>query len=71
MADRISGTIARIVVDKGFFFIKASGGDYFGHRTALENCTIETLAQGDRVTFHPSESPKGPRAEAIVVEGGR
>jgi cold shock CspA family protein len=69
---RMAGVIVRIMADKGFFFIQvggAGGVDYFGHKSALENSELTSLAVGDQVTFAPVSTNKGWRAEQIVVEG--
>lgn len=66
---RLSGKIARIIVDKGFFFIKGDtdGVDYFGHMSSLEDATIHDLKQGQRVSYILGDSAKGPRAEQIRI----
>lgn len=64
----MNGTIARIIADKGFGFIKGDGGkEYFVHRTACKNARLDSLQEGDKVTFEPTEGPKGPRAEDVYV----
>jgi cold shock CspA family protein len=62
---RLPGTIVRLVVDKGFGFLRdPTGVEYFFHRTACA-VPLETLDVGDVVTFTASASPKGPRAEQV------
>lgn len=69
---RQQGTVARVVTEKGFGFIRAEGGrqgeDLFFHRTALSNGAFEGLRIGDAVTFEVGQGPKGPRAEDVRVE---
>lgn len=58
------GTIARVITDKGFGFIKreGEGKDLFFHSNELQNAKIEELHEGDKVTFEVADSPKGPNA---------
>lgn len=58
------GTVARIIADKGFGFIKRDGQekDLFFHSNELQNVKIEELREGDKVTFEVGDSPKGPNA---------
>ncbi|OHA18557.1 MAG: cold-shock protein [Candidatus Taylorbacteria bacterium RIFCSPHIGHO2_01_FULL_46_22b] len=61
------GTIARIIADKGFGFIKRTSGgkDLFFHSNELQNVKIEELREGDKVTFEVADSPKGPNAVKV------
>ena len=62
-----TGTIARLLIDKGFGFIaKEDGGDVFVHYSEIESEGYKTLAEGDEVTFDVIESPKGPKATHVV-----
>ena len=62
----MSGTIARLQVEKGFGFIRdGSGQDYFFHRSAVFGEGIENLREGDSVEFTVGQGPKGPRAENV------
>jgi CspA family cold shock protein len=59
-----TGTIKKVVSDRGFGFIAAEDGkEYFFHRggvvTPLE---FDRLVGGERVSFEVETSPKGPRA---------
>jgi CspA family cold shock protein len=65
---RIAGTIVRLVIEKGFGFVRDGGGhDYFFHRSAITDGVFEDLQQGDHVTFVAAVGAKGPRAESIIV----
>ncbi len=66
-----SGTIARLLIDKGFGFIRdESGIEHFFHRSSVRGAVFELLREGQRVEFTPEESGKGPRAgEVRLVEG--
>ena len=62
----MTGTIARLQLEKGVGFIKdSSGQDYFFHRSAVFGEGIENLREGDSVEFTVGEGPKGPRAESV------
>jgi len=61
-----SGTIKKLVPDRGFGFITAEDGkDYFFHRSATPE--FDSLAGGEQVTFEIEASPKGPRAGKVQV----
>jgi CspA family cold shock protein len=66
-----SGTIARLLIDKGFGFIRDEGGiEHFFHRSAVRGAVFELLREGQRVDFTPEDSQKGPRAgEVRLLEG--
>jgi CspA family cold shock protein len=60
------GTIARLLIDKGFGFIRdESGLEHFFHRSAARGVVFELLREGQRVEFVTEESPKGPRAADV------
>jgi CspA family cold shock protein len=62
-----TGTIIRIVSDKGFGFVEGTDGtEYFFHRTAVAGEDFAQLRQGDRVAFIPGEGAKGPRTEHVT-----
>jgi CspA family cold shock protein len=57
-----NGTIARLLIDKGFGFIRDEGGtEHFFHRSSVRGAVFELLREGQRVEFTTEESPKGPR----------
>ena len=66
-----SGTFARLLIDKGFGFIRDEGGvEHFFHRSSVRGAVFELLREGQRVDFTVEESPKGPRAgEVRLIEG--
>ena len=66
-----SGTIARLLIDKGFGFIRdESGIEHFFHRSAVRQAVFELLREGQRVEFTAEESTKGPRAGDVrLIEG--
>ncbi len=66
-----TGTIARLLTDKGFGFIRdESGVEHFFHRSSVRGAVFELLREGQRVDFTIEESQKGPRAgEVHLLEG--
>ena len=63
-----NGTIARLLIDKGFGFIRdESGVEHFFHRSAVRQTVFELLREGQRVEFMVEESPKGPRAADVKL----
>ena len=66
-----SGTIARLLIDKGFGFIRdESGMEHFFHRSSVRDTTFEMLREGQRVEFTPEDSGKGPRAGDVRLSDG-
>ncbi len=62
----MTGTIKRMVSDKGFGFI-AAGGDteYFFHQSACTSTRFDDMREGQTVSFTVGQGPKGPRAENV------
>ena len=62
-----TGTIKKVVSDRGFGFITASDQkDYFFHRDALDSSLdFDRLVGGEKVEFEIEQSPKGPRANRV------
>jgi CspA family cold shock protein len=66
MAAPVSGTIKRLVRDKGFGFVAAADGtEYFFHNSACVGTRFDELREGQNVTFEKGQGPKGPRAENL------
>jgi cold shock protein len=62
----MSGTIKRLVSEKGFGFIAAGdGAEYFFHQSACSGTPFDSLREGQAVTFERGQGPKGPRAENV------
>ena len=59
-----TGTIKKVVAERGFGFIAAEDGkEYFFHRGGLQApLDFDRLVGGERVSFEIEASPKGPRA---------
>lgn len=67
MTSPIAGTVHRKLDQKGYGFILGDDHtDYFFHYSSLDNISFEVLCVGDRVSFLPTASAKGPRAETVV-----
>jgi cold shock protein len=64
-----TGTIKKIVSDRGFGFITAEDGkDYFFHRDGLDrSLDFDRLVGGERVTFDVEASQRGPRAIKVTA----
>jgi CspA family cold shock protein len=62
-----TGTIKKVVSDRGFGFIAAEDGkEYFFHRNGLtSSLDFDRLAGGEKVQFDVEASPKGPRATNV------
>jgi CspA family cold shock protein len=62
-----TGTIKKIVADRGFGFIAAEDAkEYFFHRGGLDSTLdFDRLVGGEKVTFEIEQSPKGPRAAQV------
>lgn len=60
----MTGTVKKVVADRGFGFITAEdGAEYFFHRSGVDSSLMfEDLSIGERVSFDVERSDKGPRA---------
>ncbi len=66
------GTVKFFNADKGYGFIKPDDGgrDIFVHITALEQAGLQSLNEGQRLTFEiePDKKGKGPKAVDLRME---
>ena len=63
-----SGTIARLLIDKGFGFIRDEAGlEHFFHRSSVRGAVFELLREGQRVEVTIEEPQKGPRAGDVQL----
>jgi len=64
-----TGTIKKVVADRGFGFIAAEDGkEYFFHRDGLDrSLDFDRLVGGEKVTFETEASPRGPRAAKVTA----
>jgi CspA family cold shock protein len=67
---RISGTLKFYNAAKGFGFIAPDDGskDVFVHASALEKSGIDSLNEGDRVTFVLEDDRKGRGKQAGEIQ---
>ena len=58
------GTVKFFNTDKGFGFIAPEGGgkDVFVHATAVQAARMDSLAQGQRVSFEIQPDSRGSKA---------
>jgi len=62
----VKGTIAKLISDRGFGFLKAEdGSEVFFHRTGLDGLDFDQLSVGQPVEFEIEKNPKGPRAVRV------
>lgn len=66
-----TGTVKWFNETKGFGFITPEDGskDVFVHFSAIQGDGFRTLAEGQTVTFDVENSPKGPQATQVTVQG--
>jgi CspA family cold shock protein len=62
-----TGTIKKVIADRGFGFITAEDStEYFFHRDGLDSSLVfERLVGGEKVEFEIESGPKGPRAKTV------
>lgn len=67
---RISGTLKFYNATKGFGFIAPDDGskDVFVHASALEKSGIDSLNEGDKVTFVLEDDRKGRGKQAGEIQ---
>ncbi len=66
-APMATGSVKKLVSDRGFGFIAADDGkEYFFHRNELESSSdFDRLVGGEKVEFEIGQSPKGPQAQKV------
>lgn len=52
---------------KGFGFIASEDKDFFVHFKEIQGQGFKSLKEGDKVSFEPGASPKGPIAKNVVL----
>ncbi len=65
-----TGTITRIIRDRGFGFIQVEGGteEVFFHSSTVEDPTFDELNEGQKVEFDTEPDPRQPqRSRAVRV----
>ncbi len=66
-----SGTVKKLVSDKGFGFIATSdGNDIFFHHSSVQNGQFDQLSEGQQVEYTVEQGGgqkgKGPRAASVT-----
>lgn len=61
------GTIKKLVLEKGFGFIRDEKGDIFFHHSSVEDGGFDALHVGQSVQYDENDGPKGRRAENVKV----
>ena len=63
-----TGTIKKLVPDRGFGFIQqADGTDLFFHRSAVTGTTFDALGEGQAVTYEKEMDPRRNKENAAKV----
>lgn len=66
-----SGTIKKIIADRGFGFIRTEDGkEVFFHRSGLQGLAFESLQEGQPVDFDLEDAARGPRASNVRAGSG-
>ena len=66
-----SGTIKRLVRDRGFGFIRDDGGqEWFFHRSSVQG-SFDQLNEGQRVASKKSHRPKDPAPATFAAKAER
>jgi cold shock protein len=61
------GTVKWFNASKGFGFIAHEDNDVFVHISAVEAAGLDSLNEGDKITFETQDGPKGPSAVNLSV----
>ena len=60
-----TGTIKKLVVDRGFGFITHEQGDIFFHCSAVAGTNFEDLHEGQTVEYQVEQGKRGPQAIGV------
>jgi CspA family cold shock protein len=69
----LRGTIKKLVMDRGFGFISAQGGDVFFHLSSIADANFDDLQEGQTVEYEVEPDRgggnrgKGPRAATVRI----
>ena len=61
------GTVKWFNPSKGFGFIACEDKDVFVHISAVEAASLNSLNEGDTVSFETQDGPKGPSAVNLAI----
>jgi len=66
-----TGTVKFFNAQKGFGFIEVDGGgpDVFVHISEVENSGMDTLSDGQKVSFETKMDPKRGKSNAANLKG--
>ena len=68
----MNGVVKFFNAERGYGFIKPDDGgrDVFVHITAVERAGLNSLNEGQRITFEiePDKKGKGPKAVGLVLD---
>lgn len=62
----MNGVVKWFNDQKGFGFISANGKDYFIHFKEINMDGYKSIKEGERVSFEPAQSPRGPVAKSLM-----
>ncbi len=63
-----TGTIKKVVRERGFGFISDTDGrELFFHQSGIVDAQFDALKETSKVEFDVEDSPKGPRAINVRV----
>ena len=67
-----TGTVKFFNTQKGFGFIEVDGGgpDIFVHISEVERSGLDTLRDGQKVSFETKMDPKKGKANAVSIKAG-
>ena len=70
--DRVTGTVKWFDPDKGYGFITQPGGkDVYVNLVAVKKAGLDTLGEGQPVSFTLQKTPRGFQATNLALEGER
>jgi CspA family cold shock protein len=64
-----SGTIKKLVTDRGFGFVEGERGELFFHHSEVQGTTFEELQEGQTIEYEIGEGRKGPCATSVRLAG--
>lgn len=67
-----TGTIRKLMKDRGFGFIRTpEGNDVFFHRSDCRQVDFDALSLGQRLEFEELQAPRGARAANLRMGAGQ
>lgn len=63
----LNGVVKWFNDQKGYGFVSANGKDYFIHFKEITMDGFKSLKEGEKVSFEPSQSPKGAVATRLSL----